>query len=656
MHEKKSIHRLDAGMEESIQRNPLLNIDTFIIPSPYIRDIEIEKDYEHSYVWIEAGEILGYMLVYSDTEQMNLHIYKIVTSPFGRNRGIGNAFIEQLSNHVAPEANIYLYLWEKQTDTIEYFQNKGFNVLEPVIYRNRRYYHLSATAEAIRNYAKRSSLGMPRPIGKEDIGKTRHDARKTIRLLSHMVDTLGLANAGRIIEDINRETTTLVNMLNEFRDSVSVTHEINIQSLILERIIPYIHGSPIPCRIQLMLNTRNPMVIGYYMSHSRALVNIVSNSLDAIQERGIEGLINIDLHDDEDQVLLQIRDNGIGIPEELLELDENGVPAFVGRSSKDRMRGEGLGTVQIFETFGADHITVESRLGRGTVWTILLERPKQGVEKWFAQLERRYHEFQELIEIQKISQDTARTEVIAYIWQLRKMEIFLYDIIVQFGKHHNIREIYRYILSYMQGLTRDDELKATINGYKSDHLRFKKWLYGITTMIKKQTDHLFTVIDPDKYRGPLFRSYGQALDHVMIFTLDPESGRFFATDRKLAEHLDFVPYLDKPRDELLRGEMIGDLNDHNQPILLGVWSVTSEQDLIDKLRLIQKGAMRLLEKSIHVEKKLAFYQVTYVQHEFEIDTDLSVTLGDFVKYSEEQLRDCIRAADDEAFCFLPIQD
>ena len=35
----------------------------------------------------------------------------------------------------------------------------------------------------------------------------------------------------------------------------------------------------------------------------------------------------------------------------------------------------------------------------------------------------------------------------------------------------------------------------------------------------------------------------------MIFTLDPESGEFFATDRKFAEHLDFVPYLKRINQE-----------------------------------------------------------------------------------------------------------
>jgi GNAT superfamily N-acetyltransferase len=652
-----NIRLLDARTEQSIQRNPLLNIDTYIIPSPYIRDIEIHKDYEHSYVWVEEGEILGYMLVYSDEDRKNYHIYKIVTSPFGRGKGIGNTFINHLASSIPELADIYLYLWEKQMDTIEFFQQKGFRVLEPVVYRNRRYLHLAASAVAIVERTLFSTdTQSPKEVRKEDIGKTRHDARKTIRLLSHLVDTLNQANAGRIIEDINRETTTLVNMLNEFRDRISLTHEINIQQLILERIIPFIHNSPVPCGVSISLDVEDPMVIGYYMSHSRAIVNIVANSLDAIEETGRKGQITIELKEAEDALRLLITDNGSGMDEHLLECDDEGLPAFVGQSSKARGAGEGLGTVQVYETFGAQNLHVESAKGAGTTWSILLKRSEKGVERWFAQLERRYHEFQDLIELQKLDQWTERIDVIALIWQLRKMEIFLYDVIALFGKYHNIREVYRSVLQFLEDKINEKELSKIIKGYRSDHLRFSRWLYYISVEIRHHSSRLMEYVPLEEYRGPLFRSYGQAVDRVMIFTLDPENGRFFATDRKLAEHLDFVPYLGKHRDQLLRGEMIGDLNDHDQPIILGIWSVNSDEDLAGKLRLLQQGARRLLEKSIHAEKLLGFYPVTYVQHSREIDPDFTVSLGEFVTYDEQMLQRCVREADDDYSYLLPQLD
>src|SRR6056297_948759 len=183
-----AIQLLTPELEKRIQRNPLLHIDTFIIPSPYIKDSTIEKDYSHSYVWIEEGEILGYLLVYADKERRSFNIYKLVTSPFGRGRGIGTLFIEHLAQNIPEDSTVYLYLWEKQTDTLEFFQNKGFNLGQTTVYRNLVYYHLFASRDEI---LERAGSDMPgKYLMNEEIGKTRHDARKTIRLLSHMVDML----------------------------------------------------------------------------------------------------------------------------------------------------------------------------------------------------------------------------------------------------------------------------------------------------------------------------------------------------------------------------------------------------------------------------------------------------------------------------------
>jgi len=82
------IRHLTPALEERIRLNPSLNIDTFIIPSPYVKDERLEKDYEHSYVWEEEGEILGYLFVYSNPERNRFHLYKQVTSLFGRGKGI----------------------------------------------------------------------------------------------------------------------------------------------------------------------------------------------------------------------------------------------------------------------------------------------------------------------------------------------------------------------------------------------------------------------------------------------------------------------------------------------------------------------------------------------------------------------------------------
>ena len=85
------IRKMNPGFEKRIRLIPFLNIDSLLIPTPYAKDRALNIDYEHSYVWDEEGELLGYLLVYSNAERTNFHIYKQVTSPFGRGKGVGSA-------------------------------------------------------------------------------------------------------------------------------------------------------------------------------------------------------------------------------------------------------------------------------------------------------------------------------------------------------------------------------------------------------------------------------------------------------------------------------------------------------------------------------------------------------------------------------------
>ncbi len=645
-----AIQPLTPELERRVERNPLLHIDTFVIPSPYVKDSEIEKDYRHSYVWIEEGEILGFVLVYSDRARQNFHIYKLVTSPFGRGRGIGTLFIEHLAHSIPADSTLYLYVWEKQTDTLEFFQRKGFSVGKTTVYRNLIYYHMFAHSDEIRIEALPTAA--TRELFHEEIGRTRHDAKKTIRLLAHMVEMLSIDNCGRIIEDINRETTTLINILNAFRDTVSSTHAVNVKDLILERIIPYIEAYAVPCTVKLTLDTESTNVLGYYVNFGRALVNIVSNALEAIAEAGRKGVIEIELSEEGPDLALRITDNGTGMDPALLQCGADGYPAFVGSTTKGRRKGEGLGTVQIYSTFGVENISVESMPGAGTSWVIQLPKSGDRMDRWFLKLEQRFHELKTIAEESRLTAQSSRTEVIAYIWQLRKIQLYLFDLILQFGKYHNVRTIFRSVLAFLLGRLEAAALQSEIEALRSEYPLLKNRLIEIAIEIKSRFERLQTTVDYSQYRGALFKSYGQAMDNVIIFTFDPQTGHFYATDRKLAEHLDFVSYLGKQRDQLLRGEFIGDVNELTQPIVLGVWSVESETDLRAKLKLLRAGAHKLLEIGVYPDKRLSFYRTTHVRHTRDINSDVSTTLAAFATCADEELWTFTTDASDELQDFI----
>lgn len=644
---------LTPEIEERARKIPLLNIDSFIVPSPFIRHPQIKKDYNHSFVCTDENEILGYMLAYSDDEQINFHIYTIVTSPFGRGRGIGTSFIEHLADKVAPNAAIYLYVWEKQLDTLEFFQKKGFLKGDPLVYRKLVYFHMSAHKEELQFRTERTP--QEKNAAAEEIGKTRHDARKTLRLLSNMVETLSLENCDKIIEDVNRETTSLVNMLNGYRDSMDRVHEMNLKDVLFKRIIPYIEGSSADCQVRLKFDSGSPVILGNYDNIGRALINLTANALEAISEVERPGVLSIGIRKKPGVVYLTVSDNGVGIPQNLLEKGENGLPAFVGQTTKKRMAGEGLGTTQIYSTFGPKNIYIKSS-PNGTSWRIRCAITSKGKEKWFLQMERRYYEIRTLWEGYSIKEDSPRTDVITFIWQLRKMEIFLFDVILQFSKDHNIRSIYRTILAFLQGTLPEESLKATIENYQCDDPRQKKWLFNITREIRNRWIDLDGAVNINGYKGALFKSYGQAVENIMIFTMDPENGHFLVTDRKLAEHLDFVPYLGKKRDDCIRGEFVGDANNHYQPIFFGIWSADSKENLMTRLKMIRSCATHLLNFGIHKDKRMSFYQTTYVKCDTDLDINASTTLGEFSSLSDEKLEDFTRPAEEEMGDFLVYRD
>lgn len=639
------IRRLTPHDEKRMRRIPYLNIDSLLIPSPYIRDKSLDIDYEQSYVWEEEGEFLGYFLVYSDPDKSRFHIYKQVTSPFGRGKGIGSAFIEKLANEVPPGSRIYLYVWEKLSSSIDFFQSKGFIFEESIVYRKMKFHLMSAGAGDI---AERIATNKDKDFSEaEELGKVRHDAKKALKILLDMVSMLSVDNFKKVIEDINRETTALFNTLNTYEDKIASSHEVHIKELITERVIPFIEAADLPCEVRLILQSRIPPVIGNYLNFSRALINIVSNSLDAIRESGRRGCIEITLAEREDSVTLAIRDNGVGIEQARLVKGPDLLPLFVGKTTKEGKTGEGIGTRQIFSTFGPANISVESKKDDFTRWEITLKKRTRKESVLLSELKSRYVEFIKATERIGISDNSSRTSVASFIWQLRQMEIFSYELVCHFSRYNNVRDIYRAILAYRYGGKDFEFLKTELRKSRIDNEVIRSWLLGTTRRIMRNETYLAEHFDFDEYKGVLFKSYGQAVGSTIIFTMEPETGRFLATDRKLAEHMDFVPYLSGNRDRLLRGEFVGDLRILTTPVWLGVWTVASLQDLHDRLALIREGAWQLLKMGLKYDKRLSFYATTYNTSNYEIDTLKTVTLGEMAAMKDDDFDRIIISSEDE---------
>ena len=638
------IRRLTPEDERAIKQIPLLNIDSLLIPSPYILDKTIDVDYEHSLVWEEKGELLGYILVYATPDRKKFHIYRQVTSPFGRGKGIGTTLARYLAHTVAPQSHIYLYVWDKLISSIGFFKSKGFRSEDVIVYRRMKFLLMSVTAQTLREKvapARREEVSIV-----EELSRVRHDVKKSLKVLFDMAAMMSVDNFNKVAENINRETTTLLNILNMYEDKVHLSHKVSVKDLLTERIIPFIEAVDSSCEVRLVLKSRVEPVNGSYVGFSRALINIVANAVDAIKSAGRRGLIELVLAQQEDEVTLSITDNGIGIAQELLQKGGDRVPFFVGKSTKGGL-GEGIGTRQIYSTFGADRINVESREGEYTRWTISMDKSTGRETALLADLFTRYARFLKSTQRIELTPASTRTEIGSFIWQLRQMELFSYDLICHFSKYNNVRDIFQSVLSYRLGGVPFESLKGELARCRIDHGAIRAWLLGMTKRIARNEGYLKQHLPLEQYKDILFQSYGQATDRTMIFTLDPFSGAFLCTDRKLAEHLDFVPYLARGKEELLRGELVGDVRKVSSPIYLGVWSVKDLEDLQRKFSLLRSGARQLLQMGLDPGKRIAFYNTTYNSCELEIDTLKSVTLGEMASLEETEYGRFFRPAADE---------
>ncbi|HJV35520.1 GNAT family N-acetyltransferase [Geomonas sp.] len=643
------IKELTPEHEKIIRQLPLLNLDSLQIPSPYVLDRAIDIDYQHSFVWEEKGELLGYILVYATPNHKKFHIYRQATSPFGRGKGIGTALAAHLAQTVAPDSHIYLYVWDKLISSIDFFRSKGFVIEDTIVYRKMKFHLMSVSA---RRLSETVASTKRRDVSQvEELSRVRHDVKKSLKVLFDMATMMSVDNFNKVVEDINRENTALLNTLNMYEDNVHLSHKVSLKDLLTERVIPFVEAVDSNCEVRLVLKSKIEPVDGTYMPFSRALINIVSNALDAIKSAGVRGLLTFELGQENDEVTLSITDNGMGIEEERLRKGADGFPLFVGKSTKGN--GEGIGTRQIYTTFGADRIKVESQPGLFTRWTIRLRASHSREKALLTDLWTRYIRFIKSTQKIGLTPESSRSEISSFIWQLRQMEVFSFDLIYHFSRYNNIRDIFQSVLLYRFGSMSFDQLKEELRQCRIETPSIRSWLLGITRRISRNEAYLKQNVPFDEYRGVMFESYGQAIGRTMIFTLDPDSGNFFVTDRKLAEHLDFVPLLGRDKDDLLRGELIGDARNLSSPIYLGVWTVKDADDLNDKLKLIRKGAEQLLQMGLDREKRIAFYNTTYNTCDCEIDTLKTATIGELVTLEEGDFARFIRRADSEmsGLCF-----
>lgn len=144
-------------------------------------------------------------------------------------------------------------------------------------------------------------------------------------------------------------------------------HLVNINSLIKEVVKSFPINKKKEIKIDLNLSTGLKQINGKYSDFFRMIMNLITNSYEAIEKKGT---ILIKTMNDKDGIYITVKDDGIGIDEKDLEFifDDK-----FSTKEKNTISGVGLSIVKKIVDKYDGNILVESKLNQGTTFKIFLK-------------------------------------------------------------------------------------------------------------------------------------------------------------------------------------------------------------------------------------------------------------------------------------------
>ena len=173
-----------------------------------------------------------------------------------------------------------------------------------------------------------------------------------------------------ILTEIDRANDIIYEFLNSSKPSAPQKTVIPIQSLLKEIVLlTESEGLMKGCEIQLN-NDLTPLHVSIDVKQiKQVMLNMVKNAMDAINHVGEEhpGMIQIYTHEEHNQVVISIKDNGHG-------MDHNTLARLFDPFFTTKETGTGLGlsvSYRIIKNHGGA-IAVNSKVGEGTNFKISL--------------------------------------------------------------------------------------------------------------------------------------------------------------------------------------------------------------------------------------------------------------------------------------------
>ena len=257
-------------------------------------------------------------------------------------------------------------LFEKEPQPIRYYHNdelnqlvKAYNKMILQIKEQKERLSFKEKEEAWREMAKQVAHEVKNPLTPMKLTiqnferkfdpedpKIREKVKHLSKTIVDQIDLVAtVANAFSQFAQLPEKNNEVFNLNREIKNIINVFSD--------EKI--YFHA-----------NKENIMIDMDKIYLSRIITNLVSNARQARDEER-ESIVNVDIEQRQKRIIITVHDNGVGIPEDLY--DRIFEPNFTSKTS-----GTGLGLTMVrkmVEDYKGE-ISVQSEIGKGTTFTILL--------------------------------------------------------------------------------------------------------------------------------------------------------------------------------------------------------------------------------------------------------------------------------------------
>ncbi|MCF8433593.1 MAG: HAMP domain-containing histidine kinase, partial [Crocinitomicaceae bacterium] len=181
------------------------------------------------------------------------------------------------------------------------------------------------------------------------------------------------AKLTKVANSLVEQIDALTKIANEFSNFAKMPkpNEEQMDLLpLIERVIEVSHSEQ-ECEISLVSQLKNAEIVADKDQILRVFNNLIKNAQQAIPEDKI-GKISIDIRENENSFIIQVIDNGVGIPVD--QQSKIFVPYFTTKST-----GTGLGLAMVRQIIENHNGTIDFSTSedKGTTFTITLPKAKK---------------------------------------------------------------------------------------------------------------------------------------------------------------------------------------------------------------------------------------------------------------------------------------